>query len=339
MKNDLEILDVREQGLKKLANDYTGLKINGIDDRDGFRKVSEARKILKSERVQIEKDAKELRESAFRFQKTVIAREKELIAIIEPTEDALYAEEVKIEREKERLKLERERIESERVQGRVNALSKFGLAIDFFQAKNISDEKFNELLTQAEIDFNQEQEKKLQEEIKRKEEAAQLEFQRIELEKQRAEHEAKRWKLAKQEQERQEAIIAQTEVIRKEREKLECERIAYEKQKAKDEADKKRLAELEQAKKEATEKAKIEAEIKSKREAEQKIENDRIAKMEADRQDALRPDKEKILSLADSIKSFKFPEVKRPESLELLGWLGSELINLSETIKKKAKNL
>src|SRR5215510_12475374 len=99
----LQILNEKESLLTDLYNQYKNLKIDGVDDREGYKQVDEARKKLKKERTQIEKDAFELREGAVKFQKAVIAREKELISIIQPTEKALAGEVDRIESEKKRI--------------------------------------------------------------------------------------------------------------------------------------------------------------------------------------------------------------------------------------------
>ncbi len=68
-ESGLQILDKRETELRQLVSEYSGLKIDGVQDRDGYKKVDEGRKALKNARVSISKDAKDLRQSAVAFQK------------------------------------------------------------------------------------------------------------------------------------------------------------------------------------------------------------------------------------------------------------------------------
>lgn len=77
--------------VKGLAEQYAGLSISGPQDKAGYKQVDKARKHLKSTRTEIEKAGKAMRKPALDFQKTVIAREKELISIIEPIEKSLLA--------------------------------------------------------------------------------------------------------------------------------------------------------------------------------------------------------------------------------------------------------
>lgn len=60
-----------------------------LDDPEQIATVKRARINLRNARVSIEKAGKEYRADALAYQKAVIAKEKELIAIIEPEEDRL----------------------------------------------------------------------------------------------------------------------------------------------------------------------------------------------------------------------------------------------------------
>lgn len=72
-------------------------------DITNFEAVKENRLRLRTLRVNIEKTGKALREDALKFQKDVIAKEKEYIAVIEPEEERLYQieEEFKLKKEME----------------------------------------------------------------------------------------------------------------------------------------------------------------------------------------------------------------------------------------------
>ncbi len=65
------------------------ITVDNFADRRQLTVVKEARIMLKKARVQIEKKGKELRDDAIKFQKAVIQRERELIAIIAPEETRL----------------------------------------------------------------------------------------------------------------------------------------------------------------------------------------------------------------------------------------------------------
>jgi hypothetical protein len=159
IESQLQRFDDTTESLITLVQPFKGLSIIDVNDREGYVKVREARLQLKTKRVEIEKSGKELRDNAVRFQKAVITREKELIAILEPEEIRLKEEEKRFEEEKERLRMEQERKETERVQNRINALAKFNFAIDFYECKIMSEEDYYTLLKTAEEEFNKEQER------------------------------------------------------------------------------------------------------------------------------------------------------------------------------------
>lgn len=288
----LSVLDKRESKLIELADKYKDLKIKGAEDKDGYKKVREARIELKNERVAVENDAYALRENAIKFQKAVITREKQLVGIISSTEKTLQDEEDKYKKEIEAIRVEKERKEQERIQNRINALAKFNYAIDLYDASTMLDDKFNELLSRAEVDYKDLQEQiaqaKADEERKRKEEAEQLEQQRKELAKQKAESIAQAEAIQKEYQEHHAAVKA-------ERAKMDAERAAL----AEEQRKHQEQIRLEQAKKEAAEKSRIEAEQKAEREAKEKIERERLEKLETERRELLKPDKEKLYAVID----------------------------------------
>ena len=101
----LKILEPREAACLDLAAKYKGLVIKGVDDEEGYDQVYRAKQILKKERTGITNDGKSLREMTNDFNKSVLKKERELIAIIEPIEkeltealDVIDAEKAKISR-------------------------------------------------------------------------------------------------------------------------------------------------------------------------------------------------------------------------------------------------
>lgn len=335
----LATLDERELQLTSLVSEFKGLSISGISDRDGYRQVDEARKHLKGVRVQLEKDAKALRDNAIQFQRKVIAREKELVAIIEPEELRLKAETDRIDAEKEAIRKEKERQEAAKVQERLNALAQYNYAADFYELKIMDEDKFKALLIQAESDFNKEQERKADEENKRRAEEEKLRAERAELDRLRAEQEAKE-KAIREEQERKEAAFREEQEkarkLQAEQEaKLRAEREAIEAEKRKIEEEKR----VEQAKKEAAERARIEEQERAKREEAARLEKERLAKIEAERQEALRPDKEKLSSFAASLLKITPPGVTSKEASKVLREAAIMLEKASLYIMDQSKKL
>ncbi|HVB33743.1 MAG TPA: hypothetical protein VNJ52_05135 [Patescibacteria group bacterium] len=75
--------------LTKLVEESKALDLPDPFDQAQLRKVKDARLNIRDARVAITKTGKALREDALKFQKAVIAKEKELVAIIEPEENRL----------------------------------------------------------------------------------------------------------------------------------------------------------------------------------------------------------------------------------------------------------
>lgn len=328
IENGLQLLDEKEASLIELREKFKGLKITGLEDKAGYKAVREARLILKDNRVQVQKDGKALRENAVKFQKRVIERENQLIEIIAETEDGLSEQEDNYNALVEQERTRKEREENERIQKRVDALAKYSHAHDLYDLKIMPEEDFQALLGEAQASFEIDQERIKQEKIKAEQERiAEQERLRVEREEMA--------RIREDQEKREIALRAENERIQKEQRAREAE-LKAERDKLETE---KRAMELEKAKAAAAEQARIETGNKIKREAEQKAERERLAKIESERQEALKPDKEKLNELAQAIKSIKFPDVQHEDSLKILGWIGSELVSLSDAIKSKSKNL
>jgi len=73
----------------QLTEQTKWLTILGIDDEKWYEAVKKGRLALRTIRVQIEKTGKAMRDEAIKFQKDIIAKERELTSIITEEEDRL----------------------------------------------------------------------------------------------------------------------------------------------------------------------------------------------------------------------------------------------------------
>src|SRR4051812_11240258 len=89
MNLEIEKFSPTKAELTKLLEASKVLNLPDLFDQAQLRKVKDARINLRDARVAITKTGKSLREDALKFQKAVIAKEKEFIAIIEPEETRL----------------------------------------------------------------------------------------------------------------------------------------------------------------------------------------------------------------------------------------------------------
>lgn len=274
---ELEKFDPNVAELTRLADQYKGLTIKGPDDEEGYKAVHAARVELKKARTKIQKTGKELRAEAIAFQKAVIAKEKDLIALVEPVEKQLAEEQAKTDAE--RLRIKRRDV----LPARMEKLAAVGATPSEEMILDMDDAAFDAFYNEVHADYlaRKEAEMKAEEERKAREaeEAARKERERIEAEERAAREKVEAEKRAAAE----EAAKKEAELKAREEELARKEREAEE-ARAAEEAEKKRQAELEAARKEAEEKAAREAEEKAKREAEEaeRKKKEDAAKLERD---------------------------------------------------------
>jgi hypothetical protein len=99
---DLTQFDPTIEKLSALVAESAGIVEVNLDDPSQLDTVKRARLKLRDARVSIEKAGKEYRQDALDYQRAVIAKEKDLIAIIEPEEQRLKDFEKAAELEKAR---------------------------------------------------------------------------------------------------------------------------------------------------------------------------------------------------------------------------------------------
>ena len=327
ISTELKKFEIDEQGLINTANLYKGLKIKDVNDKQGLTEVRIARLELKAIRVDISKKAKNIRESAVRFQKAVIARETELISLIEPTERVLEAEENRIQEEKQRIKDEEEKREFERLQGMMNKLSEVNYAVDFTELKGYTDDQFATVLQEATTKYEEFENFRKAEEQRQKEEADRIVAER------KAEEERLK-KVAAEQEERQRQFEkeqldfrAEQARIQKENDLKRAELKAAQDKIDAENAEKKRLADLEQARKEAAEKA-----LRDKEEA------DRLAKEELAREEAERPDKVRILNFAKYLlDDIEYPVCSTEKGKQVVSAIQSKIQEMATSLHATAK--
>jgi len=325
-----------DAAIAEMRNQYMGLKVNGIDDKEGLKAVHDARMIVKGKRVEVEKKRKALKADALEYGRKVDAEAKRITALLQPIEDHLQHEEDIVTREKERIAKEEAERQAAITRDRMEKLAAVGAHAFPTEVQMWTDEDFAAELTKATDAFNA---KKAAEEVERKARAEEAERNRIEAERlaeerrkmeeaqaqmdrQRAEIEAEKRKLAEAEAARQRAIDDA-------RRKRELEEEAKE-----------RAAAMEKAKQEAAEKARIETEARLKREAAEKAERERVAaeKAEAKRlkKEAARPDQEKLRAFAETLRTMDRPALRSDVAIKVLGQIIDETV---ERINALAREL
>jgi len=318
----LEKFTLTDAAIAMMAEQFLPLKINGVEDKVGYSRVREARLIVKSKRVEVEKVRKELKEDSLRYGRIVDAEAKRITSLLEPIEKHLLYEENQINTEIEKIAEEKERKQKEFLQNRVDAFLKYdSVSRDLMSLAQLSEEDFQKELECAKFEFEEKQKRLAEIEAEKRAEAERL---KIEAERQA--------KIAIEQRAAQEKIDA-------ERKAIEDEKRAIEEQKLQEEAEKKRQLELEQTRIEAAEKARIETEERIKRERFEKMEQERLAKEEAENLEALRPDKEKLLRFAAELANIKLPTLTTKEATIILQQVQASLISIIDFIEKSAEKL
>jgi colicin import membrane protein len=287
VSNKPELIEWRKQdaAIAQLAEQYMPLRIEGLTDKVGFKKVHEARMVVKNTRVAVEKKRKELKADALAYGQAVDAEARRLTKLLEPIETHLQAEEDAVEAEKERLRKIEEDAKRAALQKRLDALAAYGVTPNPLAIVDLTEERFQEQLEAAKVAAA---ERERLAEIERKRLADEAEARRIEGEKLAAE----RAELDRQRRE-QDA----------ERQKIEAERRAVELEKAKQEAAEKARIDTERRLAEQSAREKAAAAAEAQRLAD-KAKADEAARLKAE---AERPQREKIEAVAELIEQITPP--------------------------------
>ena len=310
IQTGLQAFEQRKADLTAKAESFQGLVINGYKDKEGYKAVSAARKALKVERVQVEKEGKSMRDPLTQISKTISSKEKELIAIIEPTENDLAVKEKAFEDEVEQIRLEEEAKENKRIQDMADQLAAYQFPFNIEQLRSITDEQFQEALDYAKKAFQVKEEARIAEE-------------KAEVERKAAEQEQLRKDREELENLRKQQAEAQR-IIDEENAKLAAERKAFEDEQAKKAQEEKHKLEIEAAKQKAIEDQK-KAELEKEKEAKRKAER--------------APDKEKLNALVLKLEGLIDFKVKSVEAKEILSETSFAIGVLVETLKSQIESL
>lgn len=357
IEQELQKFDVVEAKLIELAANGKGLKIVSPEDRSGIEAVKKARIAIKNERVRIEKKGKEFRDQATKFNKAVLAKEKEYLAIIVPTEDELMTEEKRIADEQARIDREIVEARQKKTYERLNALSAVGFVIDYSRAEAMTDEQFEKDLAEATALHTAEQKRLAEQKEAQRIETLRLEAERLEQQRISAEIVAKQRELElaaqkvrleqeavenqrKQQVEHERQLQLAAERERQLKEQAERDRIeAIEREKQIEAENERRAKEVaEQAEHDRlaaieTERLRIEKEIADKAAAK------KLAEAKAKRKADLAPDKEKLVALAKSLDNYELPKLKMTEAEEVITNVRNLLSKVSVYINQQIDKL
>ena len=248
--------DPTVEELNRLVNKSKKIQTIDLEDKSQLETVKKSRIELKTARVAITKKGKELREEALVFQRAVISKEKELIAIIEPEEERLQI----IEAEAKELQARKLRLEE--LPFRREELARIGDSVE------VSDDELLGMDTEQFFAYrNQRISTKNEADrlaLETKAQAIKDEEERQQRERETQERERKAREEAQAEAERKLALAKEEAELRVQQEKAEAERRV--------------IAERERMEREQQEKAEREAAAKAEAERTAKEAQDKLEK-------------------------------------------------------------
>jgi hypothetical protein len=201
IKRELTKYDAVVPAVNELAKEFMPLKIQSLDDKDGYNEVSKALRFIVSKRTAVEEKRKELKADSLAYGRAVDARAKEITSMLEPIESHLKNEKLRIDTEIERIKAEEEEKKQNAINYRITILMGLGMwqtQTEFvwksrlnpddeetFLRVNLelfSDEDFEDFVSNLTEKVNREKEIIVSREAEQKAEAERIETMRKELE-------------------------------------------------------------------------------------------------------------------------------------------------------------
>ena len=157
IQNEIRKYSVADAVIAEYKDKFKGLKIKGIDDKQGYKAVKEARSIMMKYRTGVENKRKELKVDSLKIGAGIDGEAKRLTSLIleveEPLKDKLEKIDAEIQAEKDKAEKEAE----EKLNVRVKELEEVGLkfdgsfysigeniSVDIVTIKDFSDEVFAE---------------------------------------------------------------------------------------------------------------------------------------------------------------------------------------------------
>jgi len=283
-KTELGKFSPSDAAIAQMSEQYLAMHVSGVNDTAGCKAVHDARMIVKTKRVDVEKMRAALKAEALAYGRSVDSEAKRLTELLEPIEAHLAGQERIVTDEKERLLKAAASIAMLKKEAEDQAIRDAAEERLRVEREKIAAERAAFAVEQAE----------------RKAESDKLEAINA---KARAELEA----------------IANAQRQEAQRQDAERAKIAAEQKRITDAENARIYAiELEAACVAAAERSKIATEERLKLEAAQKAEKDQALEIERQRIEAARPDVEKINAFGRKLQELERPEVVGKQALKFL---------------------
>lgn len=171
LSSPLTVYNATEAALQKIKDDYSGLTIAGVNDKDGYKAVADGLRVVVALRNKVDKRRQELK-------RQIDAGSKSILAALEPVEKHLRDEKDKVDNEVARLEQEAREAEIRKFNDRTSKLFAIGfsfngviyvlgpLAVTPTEIKTKSDADFDTMYQQA-VEVAQDLKSKQEAEAKR----------------------------------------------------------------------------------------------------------------------------------------------------------------------------
>jgi hypothetical protein len=150
--------DITDSVINQLEQDFMPLKVDGIEDKDGLKKVHDARMVVKGLRVDVQKREKELKAEALAWNRKVGADAKSIYVKLEPIETHLKTEEDSVKKALEEIEKKKEQEREAAVKMRMDRLIAVGVSMAYTDVATMEDEEFEIFMCKAEDDYRQKKE-------------------------------------------------------------------------------------------------------------------------------------------------------------------------------------
>ena len=157
ISTEIKKFNLADAKIAELKEQFKDLEISGVEDKDGYKAVSEAIKIVRTYRVGVEKVRKQIKENYLKTGRAIDEEAKRLTASLEEIENPLKAKKQEIDDE---IQAEKDRQEAEaqaKTDKRVEELEAVGIkfdgrfysigediSVDIVTIKDFTDEQFAE---------------------------------------------------------------------------------------------------------------------------------------------------------------------------------------------------
>ena len=157
ISTEIKKFNLADAKIAELKEQFKDLEISGVEDKDGYKAVSEAIKIVRTYRTGVEKVRKQIKEDYLKTGRAIDAEAKRLTALLEEIENPLKDKKQEIDDE---IQAEKDRQEAEaqaKTDKRVEELEAVGIkfdgrfysigediSVDIVTIKDFTDEQFSE---------------------------------------------------------------------------------------------------------------------------------------------------------------------------------------------------